>query len=366
MLKMSRRKLVLLVTLSVFCNAANCIAAEGGSRWLVSPKLLEHADLEILWDNKLPIKSPENLERLLILGNRIYALSDRNYMAALNREKGNVIFGRPIAQAGFPVLGLELYKDELFSIIGNKLVEINPEFGTELGAKRLAFGSVCPAARNSSHFYLGGVDRRMHALRAEDKVQVFEAAAENDSTITSIVADENLVVFTTDAGNVICITPDRTRQLWQFEAAGGIAPPIVRDARSLFLASKDTNIYRINARTGKLVWKYQTAAMLDRGPRVTQDVVYQYVRDEGLVAIDRGSGQLIWQWDEGIDLLAEANDKTYLITNNGKLVVMDNKKAKQLYSVNFAGVSRHAANVSDSKIYIADKTGRIACLKPIK
>jgi len=287
-------------------------------------------------------------------------------MASLNREKGNVIFGRPIAQAGFPVLGLELYKDELFSIIGNKLVEINPEFGTELSAKRLAFGSVCPAARNSSHFYLGGVDRRMHALRAEDKVQVFEASAENDSMITSIAANENSVVFATDAGNVICITPDRTRQLWQFEAAAGIAPPIVRDAGSLFLASKDTNIYRINARTGKLVWKYQTAAMLDRGPRVTQDVVYQYVRDEGLVAIDRGSGQLIWQWDEGIDLLAEANEKAYLITNNGKLVVMDNKKAKQLYSVNFARVSRHAVNVSDSKIYIADKTGRIACLKPIK
>jgi outer membrane protein assembly factor BamB len=363
---MLRRKLVLSVILVVFCNAANCIAAEGGPRWLVSPKLLEHADLEILWENKLPIKSSETLERLFILGNRIYALSSRNYMAALNREKGNVIFGRPIAEAGFPVLGLELYKDELFSIIGNKLVEINPEFGTELSVKRLTFGIVCPAARNSSHFYLGAVDRRMHALRADDKVHVFEAAAENDSMITSIVADENFVVFATDAGNVICTSPDRAKRLWQFEAAGGIVGPIVRDARSLFLACKDTNVYRINIRTGKLIWKYQTAAILDRGPRVTQDAVYQYVRDEGLVAIDKGSGQLIWQWPGGFDLLTEANGKTYLITNNGKLVVMDNKKAKQLYSVNFAGVSIHAANVTDSKIYIADKTGRIACLKPIK
>jgi len=67
----------------------------------------------------------------------------------------------------------------------------------------------------------------------------------------------------------------------------------------------------------------------------------------------------------GVDLLAEANGKAYVITNVGTLVVMDNKKAKQLYSVNFANVSRYAANVADSKIYIGDKAGRVACLKPI-
>ena len=45
---------------------------------------------------------------------------------------------------------------------------------------------------------------------------------------------------------------------------------------------------------------------------------------------------------------------------------MDNEQAKHLYTVNFAGVSRYAANVADSKMYIADETGRIACLKPFK
>ena len=155
----------------------------GGSsrQWLVSPELLKQAELEILWENKLPIKRGESLERLFILGNRIYGLSDQNFMVSLNREKGNVIFSRSIAETGFPVVGLGLYKDELFSVAGNKLVEINPESGTERSAKRLGFGVTCPAARNSSYFYVGGTDRRMHVLRSEDKVQVFEVAAESDS-----------------------------------------------------------------------------------------------------------------------------------------------------------------------------------------
>jgi outer membrane protein assembly factor BamB len=207
----------------------------------------------------------------------------------------------------------------------------------------------------------------MHVLRSADKVPVFEVAAESDSTITSIAADENSVVFATDDGNVISIAPDKSRRrLWQFDAAGGIAWPIVRDGESLFAASGDTNVYRLNARTGKFVWKYQTGAKLEKGPQVTQGVVYQYVRDEGLVAIDKESKKPLWQLAEGVDLLAEADGKAYVITKTGTLAVMDNKKAKQVCTVDLSGVSTYATNVTDSKIYIADKSGRIACLQPIK
>jgi hypothetical protein len=55
-----------------------------------------------------------------------------------------------------------------------------------------------------------------------------------------------------------------------------------------------------------------------------------------------------------------------VITGTGTLVVMDNVKAKRLYSVNFAGVSIHAANTADERIYVADERGRVACLQPVE
>ena len=144
----------------------------------------------------------------------------------------------------------------------------------------------------------------------------------------------------------------------------------MKDGNSLFFSSKDTHVYRLNAQTGKFVWKYQTGAKLEKGPKVTPGIVYQYVRDEGLVAIDKEaykeSKRPLWKLSDGIDLLAEANDKAYVITKAGTLTVMDNKKAKQLRTVDLSGVSVYAANIVDSKIYIADKEGRIACLSPIR
>jgi len=367
MMKIRGCKLVLLASLVPFCLVASSFAQKDNSpRQLISAELLKTAELEVLWEDKLPIRKQECLEQLFILGNRIYALSDRNYMVSLNREKGNTVFSRLVAPLGFPVVGLELYKDELFSVVGNRLVKIDPHTGTELSTEHLKFVVTCSAVRNSSYFYLSGTDRRMHALRAEDNVQIFEVSAGNNSMITSIVADEDFVLFATDVGNVIRIAPDKPKKLWQFDADGAIAGSIVRDGNSLFVASKDTNVYKIDLSTGKPVWKYQAGAVLESCPQVTEGVVYQSVGDKGLAAIDRKSSGLIWQLAEGTDLLAEVNGKAYVITNSGKLVVMDNTKAKSLYSIDLTDVSKYVVNVVDSKIYIADNNGYIACLKPIE
>jgi outer membrane protein assembly factor BamB len=370
MARMLKNRFVLLASLFILCFVQYSIAAEGSSQRLVSPKLLEHANLKILWENKLSIKNTERLEQLFILGNSIYAISDRNYMVSLNKENGDIIFRRIVAPEGLPVAGLKLYGDELISIVGTKLIEIDPLTGNQLKSEDVGFGIACPAARNSSFFYLSGTDKRLHTLRAEDKVQIFEVAAKNDSMITSIIAHDISVIFGTEAGNVISIMPDRPTKLWQFDAAGGLAGPIVRDGMSLFFASKDTNVYRVDMvglpLRRQLIWKYQSAGVPDREPRVTQQVVYQQVPAKGVTAIDKQSGQFMWSVPGGVDLLAEFKGRAYVITQDRKLVVMDNLMTKKLYSVNFAEVTRYTANLTDSKIYIADEHGRIACLQPVK
>ena len=371
MLKMVRFRIVLLVSVSALWITQNSFAGQSSSKPLVSPELLKHAKLKMLWDNELPIKKNENLDRLLLFGNRIYAVSDRNFVLSLNQKNGNIIFGKTIEPAGLPITGVKLYDNELIYVSSNsKLVQINAQSGIVLKTTDIGFSVSCPVARNSTYFYLAGTDKRLHAIHAENRVQAFEVAAENESMITSVTADENFVIFATAAGNIISIAPDLPRRLWQFDASKAIAGPVIREGMSLYFASKDTNVYRVDMvglpeRT-RLAWKYQTAAVLDEAPRVTQGVVYQHVHGKGLTAINKNTGSPLWQVSGGVDLLTEARNRAYVITKTGTLVVMDNVKAKELYTVNFAGVSKHASNITDDKIYIADNLGRIACLQPVE
>jgi len=339
---------------------------EKGLEHLVSKELLAHSKMEKVWEVKVPIREKENLKELVVVDDRIYAISNMNYVVSLNRNTGSVIFSREIAPAGFPILGLGHYNDELFSIIGNEIIEINLDSGAEISSERLSVRATCPAARNRGNFYVAGVDRRVHCLRAEDKIQLFEAAAKTDSLITSIVAEDSFVVFSTDAGNLVRISPDEPRLRWEFEASGGIVGPIIKDGESLFIASEDTNVYKVNIIRGKLDWKYQANAVLDEAPRVTEEAVYQYAHQKGLAAIDIESGEGMWELVEGVDLLAERAGKAYVITKEPKLIVMDNNSGKQLYSINLEGVTKYVSNVVDSKIYIGDDSGRIACIRPVE
>lgn len=368
--RLSRHGLACLVGLVALCAFQGGSAAENSSPPLVSPELLKHARLKILWANELPIKKNESINRMFLLGNRIYVISDHNYVLSLSRDNGRIVFAKTVAPAGLLIAGMTLYGEQPLYVNGSSVVQLDAESGTETKTVNLGQGMTCPAARNSSHFYLAGVDNRLHVLRAEDRVQTFEAAADSDSTITSVLADDNFVIFATAAGEVVSLVPNRPNRLWQFNAFDAIAGPVVRDYMSLFFASKDTNVYRLDMVAGpqrrRLVWKFQAPGLLEEAPRVTQTVVYQHVRSKGVVAIDKQAGSLLWLAPGGLDLLAESRRKAYVMTEAGTLVVMNNATGKKLYDVNLAGITKYAANSVDDKIYIADKRGRMTCLQPVE
>jgi len=354
---------ITLITVVLFTSLSETPAKENYR--LVEPELLKKTELKILWQNKLPLKKGEGLNKLYLLDRYIYALSDRNFLAGLSKNKGNMLFGRNIAPEGLPIHGMNRYDNELLITAGGNIVEIDPEFGTEIKSKTPDFNLALPVVRNENRFFAAGTNGRLRVLRAKDKTKLFEISAQNESGITSVIAGEGFAVFSTDAGNIISIAADSGKKLWQFDADGGVVGPMTTNGDSLFFANKDSYVYKLDINSGKLLWKYQTAAILENAPRPAEKGVYQYVHDNGLTAINNETGKKMWQLAEGADLLTESGDRAYVITQSGRLVVMSNKKNKKLYSVDFTGISKHIANAEDGRIYIADDSGRIACLEPI-
>jgi len=334
---------------------------------LVSSALLQRAGLVAVWDNELPLKRGERLERIFVVGGRVYALSSENYMFSLDKEQGKIVWARRVAPVGIPVGSFNLYKGELMSVLSNQLLELDPATGKELGGRVMKCGIRCAPARNSGFYYVGGRDGRLHVLRAEDMVEIFQVSAGDDAQVCSVLADDNFVLFSTDRGKLVSMTPHRPRQLWEFEAGGAIVGQIVRDGMSLYFASEDTNVYRLDIvamPVRKLIWKHQVPGMPEEGPRVTAKTVYQRVRGKGLVAIEKASGRQMWVVPEGYELLAESPGRAYVLSDQRRLVVMDNTTRRRLYTVNFARVGRYAVDVEGAEMFVGDERGRVMCLRP--
>lgn len=359
----SRLALIAVVSQIVF---ASMLLAQDDSQWLIPRAMVASTGLKIVWQFNLPMARGESLNDMLLCGNRLCALSSGNYLSCINKADGNVMFASLIASPGLPVVDLESYNGGLLTIVGSKLVEIGADFGIEKTKTQMDTAVVCPVVRNESFFYIAGADRRIRAIRVKDKVKVFEVAAKNNSRITSVLAEDDFVVFSTEAGNVIRMAPDKAVKIWQFDAPSAVVGPVVRDATSLYFACRDTCVYCIELSSGRLLWKHQTQGVLDAAPQLGSKLVYQCVPDVELAAIDKQTGKIVWRVKDGAGMLSESGDKTFVITKGGVLVAMDNAKAKQLYSVNVALPIKYATNTADSRIYIADTQGRIACLEPAK
>jgi outer membrane protein assembly factor BamB len=333
---------------------------------LMAKELLQEAGLGQEWQAKLAVKECESLATLTLLGDKVYALTSTNYLFCLNKDTGNVVFGMQLATSGFPVLSLQRYENNVLAVVGNRLVQIDASLGTVTHTEKFDYTVTAPIVRNAIYFYIAGKDRRIHAVGITGNAFLFEAAAADESMPTVVLASDTDVVFATDKGNVVCISATGPQRVWQFEATDKITAQIVKDANDLYVASWDTKIYKLNAFSGKQIWNCQLAGMLKQTPQVTRDAVYQYAAGKGVTAIDKENGKPLWTAEDGIGLLAQINGKAFLMTNNHAAAVVDIATHKRLSTINFAQVSLHASNTVDDKMYVADKTGRVACLAAAK
>jgi outer membrane protein assembly factor BamB len=334
-----------------------------------SPELLDHAGLQVLWRATLPLLEKEDVDSLFVLGDSLYARSSHNYVWSLDRTTGSIVFARSIAEQNAPIMGWDLYGDRLFAVIGNQIVEFDKSTGLQLRASDPGVGVVAPVVRNRDFFYVPSGDRRIHAFRSRNAVHVFDGGTRSDSMVTSVVADNDMVVLGTESGRLTGMDTDEPRIRWEFTATGPLAGPMIRDGHSLYVSSRDTGVYRIDmlgASHVEMIWRYQADAILDREPRVAVRAVYQYALYRNLTAIDKERGTALWTMPDGLDLLAESGDRAYVLTKNKSLAVMDSATGKCVCCANVGPIAKYATNVADAKIYIADDHGHVVCLQPRK
>lgn len=363
-------KSVLLLLGFVLAASGPAGGAEPGA--LVSGALASQAGLKQDWQIRLPIKTAEgeSVDRIFVLDPYLLILTNQNYLFCRNRLDGSYRFEMQIAEKGLPVLRPLYLGDRILFLVGSQLKILDPVSGmlvykgdlSEAGESRNA-----SLARNDRFVYVAGVDRRVHAFQVQedgDYVQLFTASADDDSAITSIQVTDERVFFATLTGSIVAMESDQPVKIWQYNTSGSITAPLVLEGDALYAGGHDTKAYKISAESGTLLWDMPFFAgdkILD-APQLGQTVLYLNAGISGLYGISKQTGQEVWNVPKGESVLCESGDRAYLYANPGLLVVMNNATGREVFSLNFAEVTRTAVNLTDARIYGADAAGRVACI----
>lgn len=331
---------------------------------LVSPTLIAEAGWTKNWQINLSLQGSGKIDRIGVLGPDLYVMTNQNIFYLINRQTGLVRYSRRLSTAQLPVQRPFLYDEKLWFLVGNELLVFDPKVGsltTETRFKQFAVSSNYAFSRNTKNLYVGGADNRLHVLNTDGYWRQFSATADNDSAIVSIQATDQVVVFATQAGNVVGMHPDKAEKLWQYDTTGRIRGQLVQDGSDIYVGSYDSKLYRINLNSGRLLWNkpFHSGAPIRDSFVVGKNLVYLYSGINGVYGVKKDTGEAVWQVPSGRTLLAETTDKAFVYVEPGLLKVMDNTNGEELYSMNLSEVQLYAVNTTDPVMYIADKTGRL-------
>jgi len=330
----------------------------------INNELLKEAKLNIAWQSAVALNPKEKVQQMTVLGGHIYILTNSNYIFCLDRNDGRSVFGISAANAGLPVSQPADFNNVVYFAAANDLLAVDLQTGSELFRKKMEFPISSRPAVNAMYYYLPGMDKQLHTLQ-RDMSQKFRVNPDDRSGITSVVANENSIVFATNSGKVYCMDANEPFKRWQFNAVGPIEAALTKTDGSIYVSSKDTNLYKLNADNGAMLWKFYTGSFLTVPARAGKNVVYQYAINKGVYAIDANSGRQLWLAADGADLLAEDADTAYIISQKNICEVMDNISAKRLYTLNFNAVTAFATNPYDAKMYVMEDNA-VLCIEPIR
>ncbi len=356
---------VLIVSMFGVCVAAKAKKTEFS--YLVSPVLLKEADLSLQWQTGLPIKKGESVDRIFVFDEYVYVLSTDNYLMCIDREKARMRFGLYLAPRGLPVSKPKYYGGRLWFTIGSELVIVEPFSGVIAEKKKIGStgcASVCNIDRNQTHLFTAGSNRRISAINLDGYWNEFQVSADDDSSIISLVAEEDVIYFATEAGHITALSSKSPERLWQFEILGKIEAPILKDGQSIYVSSLNADIYKLYAVTGQMQWTlpFKAGAPLKQSGLAGREVLYQYAEAMGMYAINKDSGKMVWHLESGKGIMTETGSKAYVFAEPGVLIIMDNTTGKDICTVNFAEVTDYSTNLKDTDIYISDEAGRLAAI----
>ena len=101
--------------------------------------------------------------------------------------------------------------------------------------------------------------------------------------------------------NVYALYAYTGTKIWSYKTAGEFlmdSSPAVANG-IVYIGSADHNVYALNANTGTKIWSYKTGSFVSSSPTVTNGIVYVGSDDNDIYALNANTGTKIWNYTTG-------------------------------------------------------------------
>lgn len=377
---------------------------------LTHPSVLAKAGLVSYWEMPLRLLKGEKLDRLILLEENLYCLTNRNTMIAVDAATGRAKWTRQVAEPGQrvyrpchgagvglspnvpgvrgiqipPTPGSLKYRDIVLVNTIDRVLVLDRADGQEL--RRITFDSApyqftanTGGACDGRHYYVGSADGRCFAIKIDEGVISWILYTGRGVTAPpqcfSPGGLDRVYVAGGDREMYVVKAEDELSRLWPPEGlrswpalAGPVMAAFHVDARACFVPCFNDRVYAFPLSGGEPLWKLTCKGPLEDDIQVSENTVFQYARGDRLYAINPANGQVRWALPEGRRILASISvDDTptaYVLGGGRSLMAVDEILGKVRAAIPLTGCDLFADNTSAPAIFVGGRQGQLYCLRP--
>jgi outer membrane protein assembly factor BamB/tRNA A-37 threonylcarbamoyl transferase component Bud32 len=132
-------------------------------------------------------------------------------------------------------------------------------------------------------------------LLAQDVLPIWSFNAADEIRATPTVV-EGALFFGSYDSNLYCLDAKTGKERWSYTTDGGIVTSPSVWSETAFFGSEDQVLYAVYTRTGRIVWTCPTDGRIRSSPQVEYDHVFFGSDDHHLYAVSGKSGQELWRF----------------------------------------------------------------------
>jgi outer membrane protein assembly factor BamB len=139
-----------------------------------------------------------------------------------------------------------------------------------------------------------------------------------------------------------------------------------------YIGADDANLYALQATGGRLLWRATIGVAITRQPAITDEDIYVVSAKQGMMRLDRATGQPMWripasggvaETNAAADYFLAANPKyVYALDASGRFLVLERRRGVTLSGFDGRDFVFPISNDVTDRIFLAANNGLIVCL----
>jgi outer membrane protein assembly factor BamB len=331
------------------------------------------------WANDLKL-AKDPLVELHLVGDTLYAYTTSHLVYAIDRAGGNTKYlAEPNVSGGVLRAPNRIGAYTVFP--SGSTIDLLNDRGRPARTIELEKPIRSAVAVGEGNILYVGLDHYEGAGTAakidiSEQYKVLKWELMTNAAVTPTPAWHKRILYVGSEDGRIYAVSDERGQMWNlengkgwFQAGGKFVSDIKVDDFGVYASNTDSKLYCLDPQNGHIKWQYYGSAPLKTEPTVTATMVYQYVPGQGIVAIDKTSGEFNrrpkWTIKDARQVLSEDAENAYLRRRDGKLIAVNKQTGEVAFTSKSSPFEVYVTNETDGTIFGATKDGKVWAVRPV-